>query len=392
MADSNETERWFVARSGESSGPYSWPQLRAEAQQGELRSRDWIWRKGMSEWIRAREQPGLFKTIPPPVPLDASDPPSQVVSSPDETPSIPAADTPPIPAPETASDVDESDIERVEHEAVTVSIVETASDKAVTMPAVETASEVDEAAIEQVEPVREAVDADIGETTRRFLAAAGISEHVRRRRRRWAALLLVLLLLGVVGASAVSGSKERLSAVVASRDVSPKPVDEPPPRPASVQACRLTGTCAPRRASRRSTATKSPRFEAEIPKPVGIGALETSGGLVESDIAKAQVELPQLQPERDDGLSALQTAAIKAKVTPGFKRCKGVFAPSKVVVQFSTDSRGKVRKVSVPQGPGRVRRCLLRRARYWRFGRALASRRIELTVAANGGLVKAKAR
>ncbi|MEO1339421.1 MAG: hypothetical protein AAFV29_27525, partial [Myxococcota bacterium] len=236
----------------------------------------------------------------------------------------------------------------------------------------------------------DAGDDALGETTRRFLAAAGISAHVRRRRQRWAALLLILLLVGIVGIGMMSVPSAQNTTVAAPRINTPSPVDVDSSEEslADTEACRLMGTCAPRRATRHSVRTATPRTKAEIPTPVGIGALETSGGLGASDVAKAQVELPELQALQDDGLSATQTAAIKAKVTPGFKRCKGVFASSKVVVQFSTDSRGKVRKVSVPQGPGRVRQCLLRRARYWRFGRALASRRIELSVAANGGLVR----
>ena len=167
------------------------------------------------------------------------------------------------------------------------------------------------------------------------------------------------------------------------------------------EACKLTGDCPPprpvRSKSTRGTiadlaaAEKAARGD-ETPESLTIEALKT-GGVAPAVIApEKEVTLEVRADIAQANLSAAQTRIVKSRVTPGLKQCGGVFAPSTVVVEFSTDAQGKVQRVRVPRGPSRVRRCLKRSARVWRFGVQLASRRIELTVLAKNGVVRVKAK
>jgi hypothetical protein len=51
---------WFVARNGESLGPYTSDALRQMAESGELQHTDLLWKDGMKDWRPAGDSKGLF--------------------------------------------------------------------------------------------------------------------------------------------------------------------------------------------------------------------------------------------------------------------------------------------------------------------------------------------
>ncbi len=352
MPESSHNEAWFVARSGESSGPYTWPQLQSAARDGELKPRDWVWCEGMQQWSRAEDQAGL---------LEASGPPPE----------------PPMPPP--ASD-------DLASKATPASV-----GPPVLPPASPTAGE----------PTSSATTGavSLGETTRQFLAAAGVSAKVRRRRQRRAVLLVLLagvgLLLGYEYLSS-DPTEDAPSPPPAKTDAVAAPTLGDADAIDRAQRCRLTGTCKTQKRVRPAAPT--PEAEAApqrrgdaMPESVPLAALTTAGGSAAALEAGPAVIPDMRREETEEGLSELQTALVKKKVTPGLKSCGGVFAATDVVVRVSTDAKGHVKTVSVPQGPLAVQRCLKRRAKYWRFGAEVASRRIELKVPAKKGLVRISA-
>ena len=65
--------QWHVSREGETLGPVPLSELRSDAAQGKLTPETWVWRAGMSEWVRASEAPELkdaFDRTPPPPPAN----------------------------------------------------------------------------------------------------------------------------------------------------------------------------------------------------------------------------------------------------------------------------------------------------------------------------------
>jgi uncharacterized protein YkwD len=57
--------RWFYARAKKKYGPYTWQQLLAIAQRGELRADDMLLQEGSKQWVRARTFPALFVNVAP---------------------------------------------------------------------------------------------------------------------------------------------------------------------------------------------------------------------------------------------------------------------------------------------------------------------------------------
>lgn len=346
MQEPSHTGPWYIARSGESQGPYTWPQLQSAARQGLVRPRDWVWQQGMRAWIRAESQDGLLPAIrevtPPPPEYEA--PASIEAKGP--APAPPPAWVP-TPAPSR--------------------------------------------------PV------SLGETTRHFLAAAGVSAKVRQRRQRQAGLLLaggigLVVATGLFFRGAAEGENPPSAAPTAS--ATDDRLDDDAAQLRRSEACRLTGDCRRRRrrAPRAAPSAEQRRPEAHgpnigrrgdsEPETISIGGLQTSG-VKETLIAEAHpVELEVRKETEKEGLSATETALVKRRVTPSLKRCRGVFAASKVIVRFATSGRGRVRQVDVRSGPRHVRRCLKRSAGGWRFGREFGARTVELTVPARKGVVR----
>lgn len=54
------SERWFVAIRGKKFGPLSESKLRSIAEKGMLTVEDHVWRKGMKDWVQAKEIRGLI--------------------------------------------------------------------------------------------------------------------------------------------------------------------------------------------------------------------------------------------------------------------------------------------------------------------------------------------
>ena len=70
---------WYVMRGEEETGPFTIEQLRAYAEQGNLKPDDQVWRPGFEDWQRAGDVPGLLR---PPARTRATSPPVPQESSP----------------------------------------------------------------------------------------------------------------------------------------------------------------------------------------------------------------------------------------------------------------------------------------------------------------------
>lgn len=74
-----EPVRWYAYETGGQLGPVEWSALKARAESGVLRREDFVWREGMSDWVRADTVDGLFDAKPPPFVASApSNAPSNV--------------------------------------------------------------------------------------------------------------------------------------------------------------------------------------------------------------------------------------------------------------------------------------------------------------------------
>ena len=65
---------WYYAEDGQQIGPVTLEQMQQRAAAGLLRPADLVWNAGLTDWVQASTQPGLFaagsapSTIPPPRP------------------------------------------------------------------------------------------------------------------------------------------------------------------------------------------------------------------------------------------------------------------------------------------------------------------------------------
>jgi hypothetical protein len=57
------TAQWYYTSNNEQRGPVTWPKLRELAAIGMLKPSDLVWTDGMDEWVKARQQDGLFDGI-----------------------------------------------------------------------------------------------------------------------------------------------------------------------------------------------------------------------------------------------------------------------------------------------------------------------------------------
>ncbi len=444
---------WYIARSGETQGPYTWSQLQTAVRQGLLRPRDWVWRQGMPKWVRASEKEGLLapRKMPPPLPGHASasgsttagEPPGDgftegdvgdvtsdaIVSS--VTATAPTDDgaggaqqnratvfirprvgerasgdgaarpsAPPEPD-ELPMASDGSDALAPDRPLVvgSIDLSRSGSNRSASAPP--------GAWLPTPGPIHPVTSPSLGETTRQFLAAAGVSAKVRLRRMRRK------LVFGAVAMAAMGGlvyfawpakipPPEDLSAALTAKAKDSTDVDAQ--ALGRIDTCRLTGDCrrspGPRArqdgpdlipAAAEPTLPRSEQRGDVQPERIDIGTLETGGAKPLAVLPKTAA-LPELERDDvDETLSATQTTIVKNEVSAVLKQCRGVFAASKVVMRVKTDPEGRVRRVKVPRGPRRVRKCLERRARRWRFGTTLASRSIALTVPAKKGVVRVSA-
>jgi len=63
--------QYFIALSGQQSGPFSLLQLQQMVQNGSLTKNHHVWKQGMSDWVLATEEQEvskLFSSVPPPPP------------------------------------------------------------------------------------------------------------------------------------------------------------------------------------------------------------------------------------------------------------------------------------------------------------------------------------
>jgi hypothetical protein len=61
--------RWYWWRDGVRAGPFAPAQLRQQAESGQLRPADLVWKEGHGRWVRADSVRGLFQAAPPRAPV-----------------------------------------------------------------------------------------------------------------------------------------------------------------------------------------------------------------------------------------------------------------------------------------------------------------------------------
>jgi len=59
---------WYILKSGQQEGPFTWEQLWQQARSGQIQPADQVWKEGMPGWAAAVQFPGLFDTAKPPTP------------------------------------------------------------------------------------------------------------------------------------------------------------------------------------------------------------------------------------------------------------------------------------------------------------------------------------
>ena len=57
------TAQWYYTSNNEQRGPVTWAKLRELASIGMLKPSDLVWTDGMDEWVKARQQDGLFDGV-----------------------------------------------------------------------------------------------------------------------------------------------------------------------------------------------------------------------------------------------------------------------------------------------------------------------------------------
>jgi predicted Zn finger-like uncharacterized protein len=111
---------WYAMLHGKQTGPVTWDELHARADDGEVGPRTYVWREGMAAWQRAKDIPELgemFPQLPPPPAPRSSAPPAQPAPPRPEEPrpapqpepsrdAAPAANAPGPPAGEPAANAD----------------------------------------------------------------------------------------------------------------------------------------------------------------------------------------------------------------------------------------------------------------------------------------------
>ncbi|HUB65887.1 MAG TPA: DUF4339 domain-containing protein [Candidatus Methylacidiphilales bacterium] len=58
--------RIFITKNGQQLGPYTLEQIQAQAAAGVLRTDDWAWYEGITDWIPVNRLPGFSTSQPPP--------------------------------------------------------------------------------------------------------------------------------------------------------------------------------------------------------------------------------------------------------------------------------------------------------------------------------------
>ncbi len=54
------SDEWHVLRKKEKMGPYTWEELCRAAREGAVLRGDWVYNRGLREWLLAGNLPGLF--------------------------------------------------------------------------------------------------------------------------------------------------------------------------------------------------------------------------------------------------------------------------------------------------------------------------------------------
>ena len=75
--NTNNTASWWYASNNQKRGPFTEAGLRELAQSGQIRAHDWVWQRGMDDWVLASSIEGLVPDnlpaafMPPALPVDA---------------------------------------------------------------------------------------------------------------------------------------------------------------------------------------------------------------------------------------------------------------------------------------------------------------------------------
>ena len=90
MSDTTQDRIWWFAVDQQKSGPYTRAELQEQARDGRFGVDDHVWHTGLTEWMPARDVPGLWQSTevqlatdsaPPPAPTGWSQPAPQAVQA-----------------------------------------------------------------------------------------------------------------------------------------------------------------------------------------------------------------------------------------------------------------------------------------------------------------------
>ena len=86
MSDTTQDRIWWFAVDQQKSGPYTRAELQEQARQGRFGMNDHVWHNGLTEWMPARDVPGLWQSAGLQPVADAAPPPAPVGWSPSAAP------------------------------------------------------------------------------------------------------------------------------------------------------------------------------------------------------------------------------------------------------------------------------------------------------------------
>jgi len=57
------TDGWYIRVNGEERGPMSGEAVQEALARGEITLDDWVWRKGLADWVRIGAEPAFAPTL-----------------------------------------------------------------------------------------------------------------------------------------------------------------------------------------------------------------------------------------------------------------------------------------------------------------------------------------
>ncbi len=330
---------WYAAIDGTQHGPYAFAEVVQKVETGQLIGRHYVWHDGMENWTRLREVPDLAKYLPtprsvpppPPAPVEEQGPDAEVVELASRRaqlsqdllePGLRRAEVPPT-QPALSSSARTEELDRALNDVLGLD----SSGSNPVAPAAGPTQDVDEDMMSGDDlfaniPRANQADEVHRESTRFFVAAAGVNKHRKRRRIGIiSGVVALVLLVGFLGGWAAGLFSIRLPGIgdPFANMRQGRALTEAGPAEGELSAKELAllkGNKARARKRRRSRPSRG-TGEASVPsdyvddngaggagsgprgqggaEKVGFGALQTSGAAGGSDLPEA--DLPTSSPD-----------------------------------------------------------------------------------------------